>query len=445
MSNTNIHLSNWRLAAFVSPEAPLAAFLMMVVVFIPPFYAGSMGLGLSVVGLIFGLTKLWDVVTDPAFGVLSDRLQTRWGKRRPWLVVALPLLLLCTFQVFMPQPPISGGYFAIWMIVLYIGWTLASVSHISWAAELSNDYHERSRISGYKQAAGLIGGMGVILMVAIADHTPGFSEADRLGLVAKVLMVLLPLCFLSALLSAPESKASSDSYVAPTEKPFRVILSNAPMRRLLFTNLLLGIAVGSIGGMFLFFVEDVLLLGDWASFALLPWFFSGLLFLPICMGLSKRIGKHKTLCVALVYYIVASTVFLFVPQGDVVFACFALLLLGANQAVSTYIPAAIMADVTDYDAVQSGKRRTGLYMSLLQTSSKIAAAFAVGLSYPLLSAIGFDASPEAINSETVLFNIRWLMVLLPATLYLIVVVIMWKFPLGEEQQRELREKLVVEG
>lgn len=443
MSNTNIHLSNWRLAAFVSPEAPLAAFLMMVVVFIPPFYAGSMGLGLSVVGLIFGLTKLWDVVTDPAFGVLSDRLQTRWGKRRPWLVVALPLLLLCTYQVFMPEAPVSGAYFAVWMIVLYVGWTLASVSHISWAAELSSDYHERSRISGYKQAAGLVGGMGVILMVAIADHTPGFSEADRLGLVAKVLMVLLPLCFLAALLAGPKSRSEKSVYVSPSEKPFRVILGNAPLRRLLITNLLLGIALGSVGGMFLFFVEDVLLLGDWASFALLPWLFSGLLFLPVCMALSKRIGKHKTLCVALLYYIVASSVFLLVPEGGVVFACIALLLLGANQAVSTYIPAAIMADVTDYDAVKSGKRRTGLYMSILQTSSKIAAAFAVGLSYPLLSAIGFDASPEAVNSEEVLFNIRWLMVLLPAVLYLVVVAVMWKFPLGEEQQLELREKLAV--
>lgn len=440
--NTNKRsLNNFRLAAFVSPEAPLAAFLMMVVVFVPPFYAGSMGLGLSAVGLVFGLTKLWDVVTDPAFGVLSDRWHTRWGRRRPWLVISLPILLLCTYQVFMPQAPISAVYFAVWMIVLYVGWTLASVSHISWAAELSDDYHERSRISGFKQAAGLVGGLGVMLIVAIADHSADFAEADRLGLVAKVLMVLLPLCFFAALMAAPEPMAVNRPSLTPSEKPFRVILSNRPLRRLLFVNLLLGIAIGSIGGMFLFYVEDVLLLGDWASFALIPWFISGLLFLPICMALSRKIGKHKTLCIALIYYIVASIIFLFVPEGDVIFACLALLLLGPNQAVSTYIPSAIMADVTDFDAVQTGRRRTGLYMSLLQTSSKVAAAFAVGLSYPILSSIGFDASPDASNSAEVLFNIRWLVFLFPAALYLIVIGVMWRFPLDEKQQLVLREKL----
>jgi len=442
MNNKNIHLSNLRLAAFVAPEAPLAAFLMVVVVFIPPFYAGSMGLGLSAVGLIFGITKLWDVFTDPAFGVLSDRLRTRWGRRRPWLVLSAPLLMLCTYYVFIPAAPVTLGYFAVWMIVLYIGWTLASVSHISWAAELSSDYHERSRISAFKQGAALVGGIALMLMVALADHSPGFTESDRLALIAKTLMIALPVCFVVALLAAPEPEPEVVSLVVEVEKPFQAILKNAPMRRLLITNLLLGIATGSIAGMFLFFVEDVLLLGEWASFSLLPWFFSGLIFLPVCMALSKRFGKHKTLCIALLYHIFASALFIFMPSGDVVFASVALLLLGANQAVGTYIPAAIMADVTDFDAVKSGKKRTGLYMSLLQTSSKIAAALSVGLSYPLLSVIGFDATPDADNSIEILDGMRWMMVVVPGVLYLIVIRIMWKFPLDEESQLVLRKQLV---
>jgi len=441
MNNDGVRLSRSRLLAFVSPEAPLSAFLMMVVVFIPPFYAGTMGLGLSLVGLSFGLTKLWDVVTDPAFGVLSDRWHTRWGRRRPWLVISLPILLLCTHKVFVPEAPVTGEYFVIWMIFLYIGWTLASVSHVSWAAELSTDYHERSRISAYKQGAGLVGAVGLMSMVAYADQVLGFSESERLSLVATVLMVLLPTTFLAALWAAPETKIVATASLTPSDKPFNVLINNAPLRRLLLTNLLLGIAVGSIAGLFLFFVEDVLQLGKFASFALIPWFISGLIFLPFCMWLCKRIGKHKTLSVALIYYILASTSFLFVPVGDVVFVCIALLLLGANQAVNTYIPAAIMADVTDIDTVNSGKNRTGLYMSLLQTSSKVAAALAVGLSYPVLSLIGFDPSPEAVNSPEILEKLRWMMVLFPGGIYLLVVAIMWNFPLTEEKQQQLRAQL----
>jgi Na+/melibiose symporter-like transporter len=441
MINSNLHLSNSRLAAFVSPEAPLAAFLMVVVVFIPPFYAGTMGLGLSVVGLIFGLTKLWDVVTDPAFGLLSDRWQTRWGRRRPWLVASVPLMILCTYYVFVPDLPGSGAYFALWMIVLYIGWTMASVSHISWAAELSSDYHERSRISAFKQGAGLVGGIGLMVTVAIADHSAGFTESDRLALIAKALIVFLPLTVVLALWAAPEPAIQRSVKSPVSGKPFQVIFSNAPLRRLLVANLLLGIATGSIAGMFLFFVSDVLLLGAWSSFALLPWYCSALIFLPVFMKLSHKIGKHRTLCVALLYYLIASLSFLLLPQNNVVIASIALLFLGANQAVGTYIPAAIMADVTDYDAVKSGKQRTGLYMSLLQTSSKVAAALSVGLSYPMLSMIGFDASPEANNPVEVLDAMRWLIVLLPGFLYLVIVRIMWNFPLDEARQVILRQQL----
>lgn len=444
MSKENTRLSTLRLSAFVSPEAPLSAFLMVVVVFVPPFYTGSMGLGLGLVGMIFGLTKLWDVVTDPAFGLFSDRWYTRWGRRRPWLVASVPLMIIGSYMVFVPTAPVTASYFAFWMIMLYVGWTLASISHISWAAELSSDYHERSRISAFKQGAALLGSFSLMLMVALADHIPGFDEADRLAMIATAIIISLPLTVLAALWATPEPQRVV--ITKKTEpKPMRLLLSNGPLRRLLATNIFLGMATGAVAGMFLFFVEKVLKLGNWSSFALLPWLFSGLLFLPLFVALSRRIGKHRALCVAIIYQTVASTLFLVLPAGDIVFACLAFLLLGANQAVGTYIPRAIMADVTDFDAVKSGEKRTGLYMSLLQTSSKIAAALAVGLSYPMLNMIGFDAAPNGVNSEETLNHLRWLMVLIPGSMYVLVVLTMWRFPLGEEQQIMLRQQLEIRG
>jgi len=102
----------------------MAAFLTPLVVFVPPFYAGEMGLGLSTVGVIFGLTKLWDIVTDPIAGALTDRYGPVRGRRRFWLLAALPLMLVGTYQIFLPPDQISRLYFAFWMIVIYLGWTL---------------------------------------------------------------------------------------------------------------------------------------------------------------------------------------------------------------------------------------------------------------------------------------------------------------------------------
>ncbi len=438
MSHPKLNAS--RLAAFVSPEAPFAAFLTALVVFIPPFYAGSVGLGLGTVGMIFGLTKLWDVVTDPVFGVVSDRWYTRWGRRRPWMIASVPLLGLCTYMVFIPPASATGDYFALWMILLYIGWTIGTVSHISWAAELSSEYHERSRISAYKQAAALLGTLGVFGLAATSDYLFDADEQMRMTLIAICLLVLLPVTVFTACFAAPEPKPEK----AHTEKPigiFKALRSSKPLRRLLTTNVLLGIATGAVGGMILFYTEHVLKLGKWTSLALVPFLLSALIMLPIFVSISRKIGKHRTLCVAMVYQIIASCLYLVMPAHSLLLASLAFLLLGANQAVGTYIPRAIMADVSDLSTSETGRQQTGFYMALLQSSSKIAAALAVGLSYPVLSWIGFDPSPDAINSEQTLFALRATMVLFPGFMFALVILIMWNFPLTEDFQKEIRRKI----
>ncbi|WP_428820980.1 MFS transporter [Microbulbifer sp. MCCC 1A16149] len=439
--NKEIRLSNARLMAFVSPEAPLAAFIMVFFVFVPPFYASTLGLGLTTVGIIFAVTKLWDVVTDPIFGSFSDKWSTRWGRRRPWLVVAVPLLLVSIYMVFIPSgDSVTWMYLTFWLVILYIGWTLGSVSHVAWAAELSADYHERSRISGVKQGAALIGSVALMLIIALMDGTGEASEFDRLKLIGSTVMIALPLCVVAALWAAREPPARSVRFT-DSRKTLGILLRNKPLRRVLAANTLLTMSAGSIAVMFLFYVEDVLSLGKWASFALIPWMLSGLLFLPLCMRLTRKLNKHRSLCVVLCYQLIVSFLFLVLPEGNVMLACIAFLAMGAVQAVLTYIPAAIMADVVDVDVAESGKQRTGLYMSMLQTSSKVASALAVGVSYPILSAVGFDGGSVANYSDYVLDNVRWVMTLLPGFMFILVVFIMWNFPLCEKRQIALRRQI----
>ncbi|MEL6827203.1 MAG: MFS transporter [Pseudomonadota bacterium] len=439
---TQGRLSSGRLTAFVSPEAPFSAFLMTVVVFVPPFYAGTVGLGLSTVGLIYGLTKLWDVVTDPVFGIVSDRLRTPWGRRMPWLVLSVPLLCLCTYMTFVPSKSVGGAYFTIWMLLLYIGWTIGSVSHVSWAAELSTEYHERSRISAYKQAAAQIGGLSLILIVAVFENVTEADERGRMALIALVLMIALPVTVFAATRAVKEPPIPKiDQAETRSLRTLPVLLKNKPLRLLLLATLLIGIAAGSSAGMLLFYVERVLKLGPWAAFAIGPTLLSGLLFLPVCAWLSRRLGKHRTLCYVLFYHLFASLLFLVIPPGNLLLTCGAFLLLGANQAVGVFIPRAIMADVADIETAESGVQQTGLYMSLLQTASKIAAALAIGLSYPVLSLVGFDPSPEAVNTEQALLGLRIMIVAFPGIAFILIILTMWNFPLNEAAQLKLRDQV----
>lgn len=86
-------LSNWRLLLYAGPAVPIAALGVPISVFLPQFYAGEMGLGLATVGTIFLICRLWDVVTDPVMGFLSDKYPSRWGRRRHWIALSVPILI----------------------------------------------------------------------------------------------------------------------------------------------------------------------------------------------------------------------------------------------------------------------------------------------------------------------------------------------------------------
>lgn len=114
-----------------------------------------MGLGTAVVGGIFTLGRLFDVVTDPVVGSVMDRFQTRFSKRA-WVVIGAVPLALATFQVFF-DPADNSSSLMYWVVVMYAGWTLTNIGLYSWGAEVSEDYHQRSRIMGAIQVANSIG------------------------------------------------------------------------------------------------------------------------------------------------------------------------------------------------------------------------------------------------------------------------------------------------
>lgn len=438
-------LSKIRLVAFASPETAMAAFLMPLVVFIPPFYAGHMGLGLATVGLIFGLTKFWDVLTDALVGVASDRLRTPFGRRRPMFAIAVPLLMFCTWRVFVPPADAGAGYFAVWMVLLYIAWTLMTLSHIAWAVELSPDYHERSRIAGYKQAAGLIGMLVATFIPVLIDQLAEPAENDRLAALSWFIIVILPVTATAALLAAKEPDIE-DLQSSPTERlGLRDLLGamrgNRPLRLLLSANVLISMAAAATSGTALFLVERVLELGRFATMAMVPLMFSGLLFLPGWITLSHRIGKHRTFRVAMLYLVAVFPALVLLPPGNLWLCLLAFVVVGAYNGIVTFLPQTMMADITDIEAAKSGDKRTGLYVALLQTSSKLSAALGIALTYLLLELIGFDPKPGAVNTDGVLLGLKILFALLPVGFFFLAWLTMRSYPLDERQQLALRKKI----
>ena len=197
-----MQISISRLAAFSAPAATLAALGLPIVIFLPRLYA-ELGLSLTAVGAVFSLTRLFDVASDPIFGALGDRLNTRWGRRRPALVVAVPILMCGVYLVFSPSETPDSTSLLIAMVTLYDSWTLYTFLHTAWASELSTDYDARSRIMSSIHFVGLLGVIAVMLLPVVLDQlSVNASMRDRTALMGWFVLVTLPLFTFAAVLAA---------------------------------------------------------------------------------------------------------------------------------------------------------------------------------------------------------------------------------------------------
>ena len=435
-------LSFPRLIAFALPAMPLAALYSPITVYLPPFYSTEMGLGLGVVGGVFILARVWDIVTDPVLGMLGDRVSFRRSRRRPWLAISVPLLMVTVTMVFMPYDvtggAVSAGYLMFWLALMYVGYTLATLSQYSWASELSTDYNERSRIMGWREFLHLTGMLVVLSLPAAMEYFQGnTSLGEKVASMGVYVLVLLPLTVGLAVALVPEYPHQRNEGLDWREG-MKILLRNAPMRRVLATDLAVGIPGGVMGALYVFFVTDVVRAPEWLTIVLLGFFAAGLLGVPLTVRLSYRVGKHNAIVICNTAMIFVTLAFLMIGPGDLV--TFALLIFASGLIFNgiNVMLRAITADITDFDQVQSGSGRAGLYYALLTLTSKIGYAAAL-ITYPVLEWLGYEAGGE--SGPLAIDALRHTFVGFPIAALIAGICLMWRFPIGIEQQKEFRRRL----
>lgn len=427
------------LFAFASPAAPISALGLPLIVYLPPFYADDMGIGLSLVGTVFMITRFWDVVTDPLLGVLSDRYRSRYGRRRPWIVASVPIVLVAVWKVFMPQPPISWLYLLGWMIFLYVGWTLLTISHMSWGAELTPDYDERSRVQAAREIALLLGVVLVLALPAALEQVDSTStKADRMAAMGWFIVVCLPATVAWAVTRVEERDAPPSPSLG-WRRAVEIVAGNQALRIVLIMDALSGVAGGIISALFLFLADDYLHLESLSSFLLLVYFISGVVFIAPMVRLSYWLGKHRTLACSSIFTVATMPMIFLIPPGEFAPAIGFCALVGINLGVGPFLFRSIMADVADQDRVDSGAQRTGLYYSLLTMTNKVGYAVSIGIVYPILDWIGY--TPGAENTPEAVQGLAYMFVWPPLTLFAIVAWLMWNFPIDRERQEELRRQI----
>ena len=109
------------LISYGALAVPLAALGLPLTVYLPPFYEGPIGLSVGTVGIIFMVARFWDIFTDPLMGALVDRYPSKWGRRKHWIVIGIPILMLASWYVFIPsEGEKTAIYLAFWLFILYL-------------------------------------------------------------------------------------------------------------------------------------------------------------------------------------------------------------------------------------------------------------------------------------------------------------------------------------
>jgi len=432
-------LSLGLLAAYGSLALPLAAGFIALQVIVPTFYAQALGLSLTAVGGILLVARLWDMITDPLVGFLSDRTPATWGRRKVWVVASAPLIAGSAWLLFNPGERASNSYLLLCAMGIYIAGTMALVPINAWGAELSSNYHQRSRVAGSRVVFGLGGTMIALLLIDNSNNAALQSSLTVIGvLVLAGLVVTVPV----AVRFVPDQ-----SITTPEGNNLRgalgLLITPSPFRRLLIAFLLNGIANAIPATLFLLFVTHVLQAPELAGPVLFLYFLCTAVSVPFWVRIARRFGKHRTWCGAVT---IASLFFAgapFLSAGDTAWYIAIVIGTGLMIGADLALPSAINGDLIEWDAHENGQRRPGLFFALWGTASKLAFALAVGLAFPLLDTLGFDAtgsnSAETVRHLAILYGA-------PSIVFkLLAVALMYNFPIDEKEHHRIRVALANAG
>ena len=426
------------LVAYGTGAWPLSALGIGMFMYLPTVYAEESSIGMAELGLVLLIARIWDVLLDPLIGWLNDRTQTRFGRRRPWMVGGWVFMSIGLYAVCLPPTGVGWTYLLFWSIVLFTSATCMLLAYSSWGAELSADYHDRSRIFAARHVFTAIGTLMAAGLLKAADPAlPQSAPTQMVGVLAVLILIATPISLIIMIWRVREPV----SYTVPSKnvdwrKGVELIAANRPFRYLGAAYLLNGIGNALTATLIFFFVEHIIQTPSIIGWVMLLYFGCAIVGTPIWLFLAKRIGKHKSWAVALISAALILSVVPTIDAGDqAIFFLFAAL-SGVTLSADLMLPGAMQADVVDHDLIHSGRRRTGVYFALWHMMAKVGLALAVGIAFPILDWSGFD--PNQTNESSSLLVLMALFGLVPLGLKLAAAAVIWHYPLTEARHIEIR-------
>ena len=429
------------LLSFSTVALPLGALAVAVAVYLPPFFAAHLGVSLTVIGAAWATVRLLDIGVDPVLGLVMDRTRTPIGRYRVWMMIGGPILMIAVYALFQAPSGIGSAYLIVWLLIFYLGSSILGLGHSAWAATLATEYHQRSRVFGVLAATGVVGAVAVLLIPIAAAHL-GLSSAGGVRAMGWFIFAMIPIVVGLVCLRTPEHVAKRTSVEHVNLKDYLGLITKPDLLRLFLAQMALTLGPGWMSALYLFFFIDARRYSpEQASVLLLVYVVAGIVGAPLTARLAMRFSKHRTLMVTTTAYSLGLCMVMVTPKGSVLAALPIMFWCGFMAAGFDLMIRAMLADVADEVRLEQGQEQLSLIYALNALAAKIASAFAIGLTFPLLAWLGYKASAGAINTPAAIFSLEMAFIVGPIIFVMLggACVIGWK--LDAHKHADIRRQL----
>jgi GPH family glycoside/pentoside/hexuronide:cation symporter len=437
--------------AFGAPAVGAGYMYLLLSLYVMKFSTDVLLIAPGIMGAIYSLSRIWDAVSDLLVGYFSDRTSSRLGRRRTWILASCLPISLGFYMVFAPPMSFDTTALTWWMavaiIVFYSAMTLFFVPHMALGAELTTDYHERSRLFGMRHLFYTIGSiisLGTMYFLITEEFKPDGDVralAEDYALVAVLVMSALVIYAVTQLRERPEFQNRVQG--SPIQA-FRDIWHNPHARLLIVVTFIEHVGSAAIAALTLYITQYVVGAPTWAPLVILAYMVPSSLSVPLWLPLSKRFGKIRVWIFGMLLTGVSFGGMFFLPFLDTVgerlwlimiMAAFAGLAAGCGGTIGP----SVQGDVIDYDEHVTGERKEGSYFAAWNFVYKSALGIML-----LMTGFALEFSGFVPNQEQTM-EVQLVMVglygLFPLVCYVVGALLFSRFKLDEKAYQKIRQDL----
>ena len=406
----------------------------------------------AVMGIIFSISRIWDAISDPIAGYLSDRTTFKFGRRRTWMLLSFVPISFGFLAVFSPPESMQGQSLDLWMMIailsFYSAITLFNVPHMALGAELSEDYHERTRLFGVRHIGFTLGSIlslvSMSLLISEENSPTGDVRelASNLAFFAVAVMSLMIFFSVSRLKEDPkfQNRVNKNPF-----KAFRDVWVNPHAKILIIVLFIENLGGAVIGVLTLYVTQYIVEAPAWAPIIIFAYMLPSALSVPLWIPLSRRFGKIRLWVFSLALTGISFGGIFIIPFLDSVtdrlIVMFLVAILGGMASgCGGAIGPSVKGDVIDYDEYLTGERKEGSYFAALNFVYKSATGIMLLVTGFVLQFSGFIPNqPQTMEVKIALISLYGLV---PLVFYSLGSYLLYKkFKFGEKEHAAIKQQI----